>query len=416
MMTWCKGARTACVAAMVLSLWPGLAQAGNPGDPYAAGIHPANPVQEGFYSVAPAELPGRAGTLIRAEPVAPPPGASVAYRIIYRSRSDAGRPVAVSGVIAAGPQESPSPRPVVSWGHGTTGIAPDCAPSLMPQHDFRSISGLQQLLADGYVVVATDYQGLGEGSVHPYLDGRSSAHAMIDAVRAARALPGLHAGSRYATWGFSEGGQASLFAGQVARSYAPELRLEGVAAVSAPTQLRRLLASDIGTPAGDVVASFAAWSWSRSYGLPLGEVVRPEAAPTVARIATLCSIGLPERLALGLAALTYGQTGFLQPGAAHRADWGRVIAMNSAQPRRGVPVFLAQGEGDALVAPAATRDFARQLCRDGVKLDYREVPFASHGDAATASAGAATDWLAARLSGARPISDCATLAARERSR
>jgi hypothetical protein len=138
--------------------------------------------------------------------------------------------------------------------------------------------------------------------------------------------------------------------------------------------------------------------------------------PTVERIATLCSIGLPERLALGLAALTYGQTGFLQPGAAHRADWDRVIAMNSAQPRRGVPVFLAQGEGDALVAPAATRHFAGQLCRDGVKLDYREIPFASHGDAETASAGAATDWLAARLSGARPISDCATLAARERSR
>lgn len=136
-MTSWKGVRSACVAAMVLSLSPVLAQASNPGDPYEAGAHQAAPGQDGFYSVAPAELPGRAGTLIRAEPVAPPPGASVAYRIIYRSRSDAGGPVAVSGVIAAGPEQGRAPRPVVSWGHGTTGIAPGCAPSLMPQHDFH---------------------------------------------------------------------------------------------------------------------------------------------------------------------------------------------------------------------------------------------------------------------------------------
>jgi len=388
-----------CLGAMVLSLLAAPAQAGAASD---------------FYAVAPSEIAGPPGTLIRAEPVAPPGGAAAAYRMLYRSRGAAGQPVVVSGVVAA-PPAGAWPHPVVTWGHGTTGIAPVCAPSRFPQRDFARIAGLGSLLADGDVVVATDYQGLGAGREHPYLVGASEAHAMIDAVRAARALPGLRAGRRFASWGFSEGGQAALFTGAVARSYAPELRLEGVAAVSAPTELRRLLNGDIGSLAGQVVASFAAVSWSRTYRLPIGEVVRPQAMPTLEHIASLCSSDLPERVTLGLAAAAYaGEGGLLEPGATQRADWRRLIAANSVPARQGAPVYLAQGDADDLVAPGATRDFARRLCHDGVALDYQEVPFADHGGAEIASAGRATGWLAARLSGARPVSDCGQVEAARR--
>lgn len=362
-----------------------------------------------FYQVSPAMLGGRPGTLIKAEPVTPPPGAAVAYRILYRSRSVDGAPVAVSGVVAS-PPAGEGRDPVVTWGHGTSGIAPGCAPSRFPRRAFGSISGLQALLADGDIVVATDYQGLGAGKVHPYLVGASAAHAMIDAVRAARALPGLRAGRRFASWGFSEGGQAALFTGALARSYAPELRFEGAAAVSAPTELRRLLRNDAGTPAGEVVASFAAWSWSQTYHVPIGEVVRPPALPALEHIATLCSLDAPERLTLGLSTLAFAGTGVLRHDAEDRPDWRRLIAANSRPTPRGVPVFLAQGGDDALVAPATTRDYARRLCRDGVALDYQQIPFASHGGAEIASAGAATSWLAARLAGRRPPTDCAGLA------
>lgn len=392
-------ATAVCLGAMLLSLLPLPAQAGTGAD---------------FYAVSPAEIAGPPGTLIRAEPVAPPQGAASAYRILYRSRGAGGQPVAVSGVVAA-PAEGAGTHPVVTWGHGTTGIAPACAPSRFPQGDFARIAGLGSLLADGDVVVATDYQGLGAGHEHAYLVGASEAHAMIDAVRAARALPGLRAGRRYASWGFSEGGQAALFTGAVARSYAPELRLEGVAAVSAPTELRRLFDHDIGSLAGQVVASFAAAAWSHTYRLPLGEVVRPQALATLEHIASLCSSDLPERVTLGLAAAAYaGEGGLLEPGAIQRPDWRRLIAANSVPARAGAPVFLAQGGADPLVAPAATRDFARRLCRDGVALDYREVPFADHGGAEIASAGEATGWIAARLSGARAVSDCGQVKAAQR--
>src|SRR5690554_5700565 len=83
-----------------------------------------------FYQVTPSDLAGAPGTLVRTEPIAAPAGASSAYRILYRSRDQQGQPVLVSGVAAipATPVAKDG-RPVVSWAHGTTGVATRCAPS-----------------------------------------------------------------------------------------------------------------------------------------------------------------------------------------------------------------------------------------------------------------------------------------------
>ena len=364
-----------------------------------------------FYRVPQAEIAGAAGTLLRAEPVPLPPGASAAYRIVYRSRGVAGDAIAVSGLVALPPLVEGAPeRPIVSWGHDTTGIASDCAPSLASAQAFANIDGLHGLLDKGFVVVATDYQGLGEGGEHPYLAGASEGHALIDAARAVRALPGAHAGNRYATWGFSQGGHASLFAGALARSYAPDMHLVGVAAASAPTELRVLLHQDIGSPTGKVIASFAAWSWSQTYRAPIRDIVKPGALPNVQRIASTCSLDLAEDLSLGLDALGYQASGFLAPHAEQRPDWARLIARNSVPPLH-VPVFLAQGGMDSVVEPAPTRDYVDRLCHDDAHVDYVEIPWASHGGAARASANAAVDWLAARFSGGRPPSDCGAVLA-----
>lgn len=365
---------------------------------------------DAFYAIPPGEIPGPAGTLLRAEPVPAPPGASAAYRIVYRSRGAGGVPIAVSGVVAL-PRgiDGGEGRPVISWGHGTTGIAPDCGPSLAPALAFQRIDGLPSLLAEGFVVVATDYQGLGEGSGHPYLAGRSEARAMIDAVRAARQVPNSRAGTRFAAWGFSQGGHASLFAGALARRYAPDLQLVGVAAASAPTELRRLLRADIGTPAGKVIVSYAAASWSSTYHLPVGAIIKPQALPTERAIASTCSLNVGDDITLGLETGGYAATGLLEARAIHEPQWSRLIARNSRPIPSGVPVFLAQGTMDDVVEPAPTRDYVEELCRKGLKVDYVEEPWASHGAAARESTGAAVSWLAARFAGQPADDDCAAI-------
>jgi dipeptidyl aminopeptidase/acylaminoacyl peptidase len=68
------------------------------------------------------------------------------------------------------------------------------------------IFGLNQMLAQGYVVTATDYPGLGTQGIHPFLIGVSEDRAVLDSVRAARDLPNSGASNRFVVWGHSQGG------------------------------------------------------------------------------------------------------------------------------------------------------------------------------------------------------------------
>ena len=106
-----------------------------------------------------------------------------------------------------------------------------------------SIAYLTPLLEARMIVVATDYQGLGTPGIHPYLVGQSEAQGVLDAARAARNLEGPAASNTVVVIGYSQGGQAALFAGQIAESYAPELYLAGVVAIGPVTSVTELAPS-----------------------------------------------------------------------------------------------------------------------------------------------------------------------------
>ena len=135
-----------------------------------------------LYDVTPSDLVGRPGEIIRVWPLeGGGPGGGDAFRILYRSTGLNGEPIAVSGAIFIPPGAPPQGgRNVIAWAHPTSGVVEACAPSLMP--DIAGmIWGLPQMLAQGYVVVATDYPGLGmPGMIHPYLIGVSEARAVLE--------------------------------------------------------------------------------------------------------------------------------------------------------------------------------------------------------------------------------------------
>lgn len=179
----------------------------------------------------------QAGMLIDASRMANAPSGMQAWRIRYMSRSDKDQPEEMTGMVVA-PSGPPSRlgRPVLAWAHGTWGISDKCTPSTS-ENFFSATPALREMVARGYVVVAPDYSGLGTKQVHPYMVGPSAAHSVLDAVRAARGIAEAGASSRFAVWGESQGGHASLWTGQLAGSYAPELTLTGVAAAAPPTDL-----------------------------------------------------------------------------------------------------------------------------------------------------------------------------------
>ena len=155
------------------------------------------------------------------------------------------------------------------------------------------------LLENGYAIAATDYPGLGTPGPHPYLVGDSEARAVIDSVRAARSFPGLENSTRYAVWGHSQGGQAALFTGMIAKSYAPELQLVGVAAAAPATDLSALMTDDLNTVGGRNLTAMTMWSWARVFNAPINQVVEPAAMPTVDALANQCIEGAFDLYAQG---------------------------------------------------------------------------------------------------------------------
>lgn len=137
-------------------------------------------------------VPAQPGRLLRQE-VLPPAvglaGAGRQFRLLYSSTSglDGVTPVAVSGALFIPPGKSPNGGwPLVTWGHGTVGVADICAPSWQGR-SYRDVRYLNRWLSEGFAVVATDYEGLGTPGGHPLLNNRTAAYGILDVVRAARA-------------------------------------------------------------------------------------------------------------------------------------------------------------------------------------------------------------------------------------
>jgi alpha-beta hydrolase superfamily lysophospholipase len=318
----------------------------------------SNAFNASFYdtpSAIPADVPG---TIIRFETMNAPFPESQAWRVLYTSTGINGEPIVVSGMVFAptGPVP-PGGRPVVSWAHPTTGIEDPCAPSRSPK-PYDDVQGLADFLNLGWVVVATDYQGLGTDGMHPYLVGASEAQGTIDIVRAARNMNETGASSNYFVFGHSQGGQAALFAGQMAASYAPELQLLGVAAAAPAGLLVPLFQADKDTVAGSVLGSYAVVSWSDIFGYDEATVVKPSLNERVHAVSEKCVIG-GSRLSdieLGIDDLILkGRMWSADP--ATTAPWSNQFALNTAaQSPITVPLLLTQGTADKIITPSTTTE------------------------------------------------------------
>jgi len=170
-------------------------------------------------------------------------GAAKNLLVTYKTKGIDGSLVTVSGTVVYPKGKAPKGGwPVFTWAHGSTGIADICAPSVATGSGAVSAYSsyanplLERVLKAGFVVVRTDYEGLGTPGVHPYINGVSEGRSVLDIVRAARKIDGK-VGSTYFIGGHSQGGQAALFAASLAGSWIPELKLRGTVALAPASHL-----------------------------------------------------------------------------------------------------------------------------------------------------------------------------------
>jgi pimeloyl-ACP methyl ester carboxylesterase len=333
------------------------------------------PEGDAFYT-PPDPLPaGQPGDVIWARTITAPPGAK-AWTVLYLSKNAKGAPIAVSGTVVA-PDTPGTDRPILAWGHGTTGMDDRCATSkqfALNREDERLL--VDGALKNGYVFTATDYEGLGTPGVHAYLVGLSEGQGVLDSIRAAQRLEGTGAGpnSKSVVWGHSQGGGSAAMAADLAPTYAPDAHVLGSAAGAPAAEPGLLLDGALSNSATMGLGFMIAEGFHVSYpDLPLDGALTPDGIAMLDRVATTCNDTLASTID-GAARDSLVKGLFTQqPG------WPAVLEENAPGTHKtDVPVFLYHGEADALVPPVISQLLYNRYCKLGVPVERKTYPGGTH--------------------------------------
>lgn len=356
----------------------------------ACGGGPPTPPAGADFHTPPEPLPeGEPGHVIWAESIPAPDGVE-AWNVLYLSEAIDGDPIAVSGWVAI-PQGGDA-VPVVAFAHGTVGLGDECAPT---RRGGQAPHNFQAALDRGWAVAYTDYQGLGTPGLHHYLVGSVEAQAMYDVVRAAGDLDGRVTPATV-FWGFSQGGHAALFAGELASARAPDLDVAGVVAVAPAVDVSGWLAAN--PPGERQFLVLMALAYVDALGLERAAVLSPQLNDRAERIEHGCL--------MDAATAASGTDSLFSSEGVPAEVQAFALANDPGVNRIDVPVLLASSEADPLLRPDLADEFAAVVCAAGTTLDRIVASDATHLQVMSATNDFAVEWMADRFAGVPTAGVC----------
>ena len=338
-----------------------------------------------FYK-PPKKLPKQHGALVwarKATGLVPLADAKYTKLVLYSSRTPQGARAAVSGTVSIPKGKPPKGGwPVITWAHGTTGVADACAPSRNSATSPASASisyiypDLNDWLRAGYAVAQTDYQGLGTPGKHPYLIGEAEGRSVLDIVTAARQLdPKIS--KRFLIAGHSQGGQSALFAAGEASSWTPKLRLRGTVAFAPAShileQVPLLSVLTAPSPLTALATMILDGASTQSSAIDVNKVLSDEVLPSYPLLQSQCLQQLAASNELGGIPPSH----LLRSGA----DLGPVnpvLAAMNPLVKTAAPILIAQGTADNTVFPTYTDQLKDQLVNAGDQVTYNKYPGVDH--------------------------------------
>ncbi|KAI4164051.1 MAG: hypothetical protein LQ342_002286 [Letrouitia transgressa] len=355
-----------------------------------------------FYRCPPDRSQAAPGTLLAVEEYVDPvpyliPAGTALSRILYQSRRLDESLVPVSGYVLwpYAARSQPDGYPVVAWAHATSGVDANIAPS-NHKNLWQHFLGPYQLALQGYVVVATDYAGLGvaetasgEPIVHEYLASPSQANDVVYSVRAAQvAFPELS--KTFVVIGHSQGGGAAWAVAQ-REARTPMTGYLGAIAISPYTNF--LNEEGISSPV--MGAAMCRGIASSFPDFDPGEILTPEGERRVA-LAFLHGAGAAAAMTLlsrtQLVKSNWKQNPHIQRHAYLTGNGGKAI--------KG-PLLVIHGESDMVNSCAAVQ-IAVEKTAEAFPLSQLEciwLPCVRHGAALGASQRLWMDWIADRFAG-----------------
>lgn len=369
-------------------------------------------------------LPAQPGAMLRREVLKAtwlPQNADHAFRILYTATdgiTDKGT-VPVSGYVLVPAGAPPKGGwPVVIWAHGTTGVADVCAPSYMGLSK-RDLAYLNGWLGRGFMVVATDYQGLGTAGAHPYLLYRPEAYSILDSARAVLADPALHSSNEMVLVGQSQGAGAGLAAAWAHPTYAPDLKIKGAVLTGLVTTVHQPDASVKATKeskytsiyemdAGFVMARLAGSDQSIHPKTDLSTLLNETGLKmlTVARSGCLHDLFNKEK-ALGISKGGEMYNGKRAEMDAFDGDFHTFFDLPNGHVT--MPLFVGTGLADHEAGTAGQYDAVRALCRAGSSVQWHTYPGVTHGGAVNYSFADSLPFVQKVLAGKPVASTCKAL-------
>jgi pimeloyl-ACP methyl ester carboxylesterase len=359
------------------------------------------PEGDAFY-VPPSPLPaGAPGDIIWRREIKAPKGAT-SWLVLYLSEDVHGEPVAVSATVTA-PSSPGVDRPIIGWGHGTTGVGDQCASS----KSFETGTSAEALLAafavgQGQVFAATDYEGLGTPGVHTYLVGISQGQALLDSIRAAQHLAGTGASpaSKAVVWGHSQGGQSAGLAADLAPVYAPDANVVG-AVVGSPAAELEILFTGAGRSPAFGLGFFIGAGFGAAYPqLNLNDVFTPAGLQAVEQAKTSCNDFVGTFAGKDPADYLTGDV-VSAPG------WEPVLKANSpGMVKTPVPLFVYHGEADEVIPVVISKLLLARYCAIGDTAYRKTYPGATHAGVVPVALGDIAAYINDRLAGKPAPTSC----------
>lgn len=407
----------------------------------------AEPDLAPFYeAVTKLPVEGKLGQVIAQEAVATSVPGAEAWRIAFIS-SDVGEKPTVSTALLVSPTGSAPKdgRPIVAWAHGTTGTAQNCGPSqvLNPAQDLNEyfiiggtswtdfgVPALGDLIKEGYVVVAPDYQGLGGGGQHQYAVAATQGRDVINAIRAAGSLGLSGAGKKAGVFGWSQGGGAVLAAGSLTDYIGQTgtafdgmdivgfgaLAPQEIAVLIPPASLTDAgadqLIGGLATKFSDNIFNFTHFAmsmWAMPAAFPdlkLTDIFTQDGVRDLDAIfSNKCMHAGSDTLNF-----TYGDSfkSLLQTQPTNALAWGKALVAASVAPVKPVaPVVIYWGTKDTVVDPVMGKLYRDQMC--GLGGDVTRVQLAgaqSHFTTPITATPLFLPWIKDRFAGAAAPDGC----------
>ncbi|PTV43379.1 triacylglycerol lipase [Acinetobacter oleivorans] len=312
--------------------------------------------------------------------------------LTYKMLGQSGQEVQATSLVFT--PNTPPPTggwPIVVWAHGTTGVADACAPSKAALTDSTK-DLISKLLAAGYVVVAPDYEGLGTSGIHPFLNVKSEAFSITDAVVATRnylSQRNLLTSKKWLTVGHSQGGHAALGAAQYASR--AQLDYKGTVAVAPASNLGFILVAGEQAVANATIdkkipmyaqldtytALVTAGIRNTQPSFNYSQVFTSQTESTAQQAETICAGPLAQALAVNMQtyAATHGGTldGFTRTQPNFMAvPLVKTFLDKDSQPLQAkvsTPIIIYQGLADTTVPKVATDILISNATVVGTKIN-----------------------------------------------